>query len=90
MGVSILLISLGSMGGIGLLLSVLLAMADKKLAVAEDPMFEKVLEILPGANCGACGFPQCTAYLAAIMEGKVSINECKPGGAKSLRSSPGS
>ncbi len=81
MGVSILLISMGSMGGIGLLLSVLLVMAGKKLAVVEDPKVEKALEILPGANCGACGFPQCAAYLSAIMEGKVSINECRPGGA---------
>ncbi len=82
MGVSIVLISLGSMGGIGLILSLLLVVADRKLAVKEDEKFTEALEILPGLNCGACGYPQCSAYLSAIMEENISINECRPGGAE--------
>ncbi len=76
----VLLVSLASMGGVGLILAIMLAVADKKLAVKEDPRIEKALEILPSVNCGACGFAGCSAYATALVEGKVSINECKPGG----------
>jgi electron transport complex protein RnfB len=82
MGISILFISLASMGGVGLVLAGMLAVADKKLAVKEDPRVEKALEMLPGANCGACGFAGCAAYAAAVVEGKVSVDACKPGGAE--------
>ncbi len=80
MGITILFVSLASMGGVGLLLAVVLAVADKKLAVKEDPRVEKALEMLPGANCGACGFAGCGAFASAIAEGKVSVDGCKPGG----------
>lgn len=82
MGFSIVLISLVSMGGVGLVLALVLAVADKKLAVKEDPRVEKAIEVLPGVNCGACGFAGCAAFAAALVEGKVSPNGCKPGGAE--------
>jgi len=82
MGISILFISIASMGGIGLFLSVILAVADKKLAVKEDPRVDQALEILPGANCGACGFAGCSAFAAAVVEGKAPVNGCKPGGSE--------
>jgi RnfABCDGE-type electron transport complex B subunit len=78
--VAILFVSLASMGGVGLILAVILAVADKKLAVKEDPRVEEALEVLPGVNCGACGFAGCSAYASALAEGKVSPNACKPGG----------
>lgn len=80
MNLTILIVSLVSMGGVGLILSMILAVADKKLAVKEDPRVEQALEVLPGVNCGACGFAGCAAYATALAEGKVSINACKPGG----------
>lgn len=82
MGITIVFVSLASMGGVGLALALVLAVADKKLAVKEDPRVEKALETLPGANCGACGFAGCAAYANALVEGKVSVTECKPGGAE--------
>jgi electron transport complex protein RnfB len=82
MGIGILFISLGSMGGIGLALSMVLVLADKKLAVKEDPRVEKALALLPGVNCGACGFAGCAGYANALVEGKVSVDGCKPGGAE--------
>jgi electron transport complex protein RnfB len=75
----ILFISIASMGGIGLALSVVLVIADKKLAVKEDPRVEKAMAVLPGVNCGACGYAGCSAYANALVEGKVSANSCKPG-----------
>jgi RnfABCDGE-type electron transport complex B subunit len=80
MEITILFISLASMGGIGLVLSMILVIADKNLAVEEDPRVEKALEILPGANCGACGFAGCAALATALAAGKVSVDACKPGG----------
>jgi electron transport complex protein RnfB len=80
MDITILFISLASMGGIGVVLSMILVIADKNLAVEEDPRVEKALSVLPNANCGACGFAGCSAYANALVEGKVSVDACKPGG----------
>ncbi len=77
---TILIVSLGSMGGIGLILALLLVLADRQLAVKEDPRFEEALSILPGLNCGACGYPQCSVYLSAVMGEQAEANLCKPGG----------
>jgi RnfABCDGE-type electron transport complex B subunit len=82
MGITILFVSIASMGGVGLILAAILAVADKKLAVEEDPLVEKAVEILPGANCGACGYAGCLAFATALAEGKAPIAGCKPGGAE--------
>jgi RnfABCDGE-type electron transport complex B subunit len=68
------------MGGIGLVLATLLVLADRRLAIQEDPHFEEALTILPGLDCGACGYPQCSAYLSAVMGEEAEPNLCKPGG----------
>jgi RnfABCDGE-type electron transport complex B subunit len=80
MATTVLIVSIGSMGGIGLVLALLLVLADKRLAVREDPRFEEALDILPGLNCGACGYPKCSAYLSAVIEDGAESNLCKPGG----------
>ena len=49
-------------------------------AVPEDPLASQVREILPGANCGACGFPGCDGYAAAIAVGTAGISSCSVGG----------
>ncbi len=82
MGAEVLFISIGSMAGIGLVLALILVLADKKFAVEEDPRIEKAIELLPGANCGACGFAGCAAYAAAIVEDGAELTLCKPGGAE--------
>jgi electron transport complex protein RnfB len=80
--VEILLIPVALLGGMGLLFGLGLAIASKKLAVAIDPRIEKVLSVLPGANCGACGFPGCSGYARAVVENKTETAGCIPGGAK--------
>jgi RnfABCDGE-type electron transport complex B subunit len=80
MNISILFVSLASMGGIGLILAVILAVADKKLAVKEDPRVEQAIDALPGANCGGCGYAGCGAFARALVAGKVEPSACKPGG----------
>lgn len=50
------------LGGFALISSAGLFLASKKFHVDEDPRIEKVVEMLPNANCGACGFAGCQAY----------------------------
>ena len=49
-------------------------------AVPHDPLLDRILEALPGANCGACGYAGCENYAKAITEGKIGISECLAGG----------
>ncbi len=41
---------------------------------------ESIIEVLPGANCGGCGFPGCGGLANAIVEGKAAVNACPVGG----------
>jgi RnfABCDGE-type electron transport complex B subunit len=49
-------------------------------AVEEDPLIGWIRELLPGANCGACGFPGCDGYAAALAGGSAAIGNCPVGG----------
>jgi Na+-translocating ferredoxin:NAD+ oxidoreductase RNF subunit RnfB len=49
-------------------------------AVPQDPLAAKIREALPGANCGACGFPGCENYALAIAGGNAGISSCSVGG----------
>jgi electron transport complex protein RnfB len=64
------------MGSIGLLLGLGLAFAAKKFAVPKDPRVEAIEAVLPGANCGGCGYPGCAAYAVAVVEGRAAVNGC--------------
>ena len=68
------------LGAMGLLFGAVLAYASKKFAVEVDERVEKILDVLPGANCGGCGFPGCGGLASAIVEGKSDINGCPVGG----------
>lgn len=69
------------LGGMGLLFGGVLTVASRFFAVPTNPKRDKVREALPGANCGACGFPGCDACADAIASGKASPNACPVGGA---------
>ncbi len=64
------------MGGLGAVLGLGLAIASKVFYVYVDPKVEAVEELLPGANCGGCGFPGCSANAEAIVAGKSSPASC--------------
>ncbi len=69
--------------GLGLFFGVALSYASKKFAVKTDERVEKVRGVLPGANCGACGFTGCDQYAEAVTEG-AEINLCPVGGADTV------
>ena len=62
------------------ILGVALGFFKKIFAVEEDPRISQIREILPGANCGACGFPGCDGFAAAIATGQAETNGCPAGG----------
>ncbi len=64
------------MAGLGAGLSIVLAIANKTLYVYEDPRIDAVDEMLPGANCGACGFPGCRALAEKVVAGEASPSQC--------------
>ena len=68
------------LGVLGLLFGVLLSIASKVFAVEMNPVVGNILGVLPGANCGACGFPGCEGLANAIAEGKAPTNACPIGG----------
>lgn len=66
----------------GLIASVLLVIASHVFYVEVDERVSNVREILPGANCGGCGFAGCDDYAAAVVNDEsVSCSCCSPGGA---------
>lgn len=72
------------MSGTGLGCAVILAVAAKFFAVHEDPRVEQITALLPGVNCGGCGYAGCADYAKAIVTANTPINECKPGGADTV------
>ena len=75
-----MLYALLCMGGLGLIFGIGLAIASKVFAVKTDPRVEAIMEVLPNANCGGCGFAGCSAYASAVAEGKAEFDHCAPGG----------
>ena len=57
-------------------------MLPKKFEVEVDPKVEAILAILPGANCGACGFPGCAGYASGVALEGAKMTLCAPGGPK--------
>lgn len=68
------------LAGIGLLAGIVLVLAAKFMAVSSDEKYELVRALLPGANCGACGYAGCDDYAAKLVAGEAPANLCVPGG----------
>lgn len=56
------------LGAIALVSAVILYVCSKKFAVKEDPRLGQVVEVLPGANCGGCGFAGCSGLAGALVK----------------------
>ena len=72
------------LGGVGLFFGFLIAMANKKFYVWEDPRISEVEELLPNSNCGACGQPGCRAFAEAVVGGKEQPSGCTVMGEEDL------
>lgn len=60
----------------GVFLAVVLAFADKRFYVYEDPRIEDVVGMLPSANCGACGCAGCRAFAEKAVKGEIAPGKC--------------
>ena len=60
--------------------SMILGWANRKFHVHVDPKILEIDAVLPGANCGGCGFVGCGEYAEAVAEGRADVTLCAPGG----------
>ncbi len=66
--------------GIGIAASAILGIASKVFYVEEDPRVEAIMDVLPGANCGGCGYAGCEGFaIAVINDPSVAANLCVAG-----------
>lgn len=80
---NIVTFSLIVLGVIGVIAAVILFLAAKKFYVYEDPKIGEIEAVLPGANCGGCGYSGCHAFAAACAEAKSLDNlYCTAGGSE--------
>jgi electron transport complex protein RnfB len=71
-----IIIALAALGSLTLVLAVMLIVANKKLYVYEDPRIEVVEDMLPHANCGACGYPGCRPFAEALVSEEALPGKC--------------
>lgn len=70
----------GTMLAMAFVVSYVLGWANRKFAIEVDSRVEAVLEALPGANCGGCGFLGCSDYAVAVVADGAPVNKCPVGG----------
>ena len=78
---NLILISMGVLGVTGLVAAVLLYIVSLIFKVEEDPRIDLVAAVLPGANCGGCGFAGCRNFAeACVKAGGIEGLACPVGG----------
>lgn len=78
---SVVLITIITLVGLGIVSAMILYVASKKFYVFEDPRIDEVEEALPATNCGGCGFPGCRAFAEALIKADdISSMNCPVGG----------
>ena len=80
MGISAIVTATAVVGAVGLLIGLFLGIAAIKFEVKVDEREEAVLGVLPGNNCGGCGYAGCSGLAAAIAKGEAPVNACPVGG----------
>lgn len=80
MGSGVIIIAAVVVGVTGLIIGLLLVMAASKFKVEVDEKELAVRDLLPGNNCGGCGYAGCDALAKAIAEGEAAPNACPVGG----------
>jgi Na+-translocating ferredoxin:NAD+ oxidoreductase subunit B len=73
-------LSAGTLFAMAVVFSYILGWASRKFYVEVDPRVTAIMEVLPGANCGGCGFVGCSDYAEAIVGADAPVNKCPVGG----------
>ncbi|MCL2708635.1 MAG: RnfABCDGE type electron transport complex subunit B [Defluviitaleaceae bacterium] len=72
-------------GALALVFGALLGFSAKKFEVKDDPKISRVKELLPGVNCGNCGFPGCAAFAKSVVAGAASYKDCPAAGVEATK-----
>jgi electron transport complex protein RnfB len=72
--------AIASLTTLGLVLGFLLGLAARYLKVEGNPLEAEIEAMLPGSQCGQCGYPGCTPAAAALVSGEAPATLCPPGG----------
>ena len=75
-----MVIPLVSLTTLGVVLGALLGISARVLRVEGNPLQDEIDALMPGSQCGQCGFPGCAAAAAAIATGEAPVTLCPPGG----------
>ena len=81
MSIQAIIIAAVVVGGVGLLIGFFLGISGEKFKVEVDEREEAITGVLPGNNCGGCGYAGCSGLAAAIVKGEAPVNGCPVGGA---------
>lgn len=73
------------LGLLGIILGLGLAFASQKFKIEEDPRLEEILAVLPGSNCGVCGYAGCRVFAEAALKNPALASGCLAGGAKTAQ-----
>lgn len=74
-----------TLGAMGALAGLGLALASRYFAVEVDPKIQLIDDVLPHVNCGACGYPGCLPFAQAVVAGEAPVNGCPVGGPDTAR-----
>ncbi len=72
--------AVASISAMGLSIGLALGFAAQRFKVAKDPLVEEITAMLPGSQCGQCGYPGCSSAAEALARGDAPITVCPPGG----------
>jgi len=75
-----MIIPILSLTALGLAFGLLLGLAARFFKVEGNPLVEEIEALLPGSQCGQCGYPGCTGAAQALADGKAPVTLCPPGG----------
>ncbi|MGE5471352.1 MAG: RnfABCDGE type electron transport complex subunit B [Bacteroidota bacterium] len=75
-----MLMSVGSLAAMGLTLGSVLGIASRYLAVEANPIEAELQAMLPGSQCGQCGYVGCAQAAVALAKGEAPVTLCPPGG----------
>lgn len=75
-----MLAAIASLTAMGLILGFMLGYAARFLKVETNPIVGEIEAMLPGSQCGQCGYPGCSPAATAIVNGEAPVTICPPGG----------
>lgn len=75
-----MLIAVVSLSALGIVFGLVLGLAERFFHVERGGLETEIEAMMPGSNCGQCGFPGCAGAAAALVDGSAAVTCCPPGG----------